>query len=286
MKIHHHILSGLYYPAKIYNASSRDKGHISKGRLRVLLYHDISPQNEERFAKHIKFIQKSWKFVTPEQFVLMMKGLIEICDDCVLLTFDDGFASNRGIAERILEPLGIRALFFVVTNFVLLGKEDNWRSFVAKNIHPGMKPEEVPVHWRSMSISDLSSLLNSGHSIGSHTTNHFRLSSLDDQSLVSEISEGADKLERLLGVSIDHFSFSFGNFSSFSAQALAVAKSRFKYIYSGMRGNNSANTPAWAIRRDSIQVTDTRALVGSYLEGTADLFYVQELKAFELWDRP
>lgn len=38
----------------------------------------------------------------------------------LLLSFDDGFASNRDVAEKILNPLDIKALFFVVSDFVNL----------------------------------------------------------------------------------------------------------------------------------------------------------------------
>ncbi len=49
-----------------------------------------------------------------------------------ILTFDDGFATNRRIADEILNPMGIQALFFVASAFVDLGERDDYRAFIAQ----------------------------------------------------------------------------------------------------------------------------------------------------------
>ena len=94
----------------------------------------------------------------------------------------------------------------------------------------------------------------------------------------------ADHLEKRLGVSIDHFAYTYGNLASFSIEALSVAKKRFRYIYSGLRGNNVAGTtPPFAIRRDAISPSDPNSKVGALLEGGADFLYKKSLHELEDW---
>ena len=48
----------------------------------------------------------------------MISGSEPIQGNNLLITFDDGLISNRIVAEKVLNPLGINAIFFVVTDFI------------------------------------------------------------------------------------------------------------------------------------------------------------------------
>jgi peptidoglycan/xylan/chitin deacetylase (PgdA/CDA1 family) len=285
MSLHHQILAASYYPIKLTKTIGRLLGLSSANKLRVLLYHDIAPRDQANFAAQLRWLKRTWNFVTVDQYVAMVSGQAPIRGRNLLLTFDDGLASNRRIVEKVLNPLGIQALFFVISGFVNLSDKDNWRGFVAKNIHPGMKPEDVHDHWKNMTWSDLAYLLETGHSIGCHTANHARLSQVAAEDLEAEIIESANVLEQKLGIKVDHFAYTFGNLASFSPAALAIARSRFKYIYTGLRGDSSSSIPSWAIRRDSITAVDSLSLVGALLEGGADRFYRDKLAEYESWGR-
>ena len=69
----------------------------------------------------------------------MISGLEPIQDNNLLITFDDGLISNRIVAEKVLNPLGIKAIFFVVTDFIDIKNVDDARQFVADNIIPKAK---------------------------------------------------------------------------------------------------------------------------------------------------
>ena len=71
--------------------------------------------------------------------------------------------------------------------------------------------------------------------------------------------------------------------SSFSSVALKIARSRFPFIYTGLRGKNRKGVHPWAIRRDAVQASDSLSLVGAYLEGGADFLYSRALKTYESW---
>lgn len=284
MSLNHSLLAASYQPVRITNALLRQFGIKSQNRLRVLLYHDIAPDDYARFAAQLTWLARTWHFVAPQDFADMMQRERPIEGGKLLLTFDDGFASNRLVAEEVLNPMGIQALFFVVSDFVGIATQEDCRQFIARHICPGMNPAVMPGHWRNMSWPDLRSLVDKGHTIGAHTRTHARLSTLtDDRALEDEIINSADRLEQQLGIKVEHFAFTFGDLASFSPAALTVARRRFSFIYTGLRGENAGQVPAWAIRRDSMQAKDPLPLVGAFLEGGADHRYTRHVAAYERW---
>jgi peptidoglycan/xylan/chitin deacetylase (PgdA/CDA1 family) len=285
MSLKHQLLAAAYPPLKLGNALLR-LGCVHKGgRLRVLLYHDIDPVDEGRFSAQLRWLSQSWRFITPSEFSAMISGDLPVLEDCLLLTFDDGFSSNGQIADTVLNPMGIKALFFIVSEFADLSDNSDWLSFVAQNIYPDIPLEKIPSHWRNMRWNQLSYLLESGHSIGAHTASHARLSQVAPAELAAEIILSADVLEQKLGSKIEHFAYTFGDLASFCPAALAVARSRFKFIHTGLRGFNSSDVMPWAIRRDAITASDSFSLIGAFLEGGADRFYAPNLAIYESWGR-
>lgn len=286
MSLKHHFLSAAYYPLRITNDLLRQVGCRSTGRLRVLLYHAIAPCQEVCFEAQLRWLSRSWQFVGPNMFAAMVTGEVPVRQDTLLLTFDDGFASNRRIAENVLDPMGISAMFFVVSEFMSLSGKDDWRGFVSRHIYPSMKPEEIPSDWRNMTWDDLGYLLRNGHGIGCHTSHHARLSQIAVEDLQAEIVTSADVMERRLGVKVEHFAYPFGDLASFSCTALAAARARFKYIYTGLRGDNARGVPSWAIRRDAMAASDSLSLIGALVEGGADRpLYSGRLAEYESWGR-
>lgn len=290
--LHHRLLAAAYYPLRAAKLIGRPLGASSVNRLRVLLYHDIAPHDQERFAAQLRWLARSWNFVSPDQFAAMVSGEEAIRGSHLLLTFDDGFASNRAVAEAVLNPMGIRALFFVVSDFVGLVDCGEVRQFITRQCGQGHAADELPAHWRNMVWADLEALLEQGHSVGSHTRTHTRLSQiLAESDLAREIIASGDALAQRLGVSIEHFAYPFGNLASFSGQALAVARRRYRFVYSGLRGDNAGGVSPFALRRDNSVSQDVsldyevfpNTLLGAFLEGAADSHYRRSCAALDAW---
>ncbi|MDB4877489.1 MAG: polysaccharide deacetylase family protein [Gemmatimonadetes bacterium] len=236
-------------------------------------------------ATQLRALSRTWKFVSPDRFAAMISGAEHVRGRNLLLTFDDGFASQRGVADRVLAPMGISAIFFVISDFVALQTLHDAREFVARNIQPGARAESLPSHLSNMDWSDLEFLLDQGHCIGGHTKTHARLSGIEtSKTLEQEIAGSADTLEQRLGTHIAHFAYPFGDVASFGADAMAVARERFRFVYSGLRGENSRGgaTPA-SIRRDAVSPRDTNALVNAYVEGIADWRYRRSRVQLSEW---
>ena len=75
----------------------------------------------------------------------------------------------------------------------------------------------------------------------------------------------------------------FGDLESFSKDAFNIAQTRFKYIYTGMRGNNASTLDRFSIRRDTIGSNFSNRLIGSFLYGAADLLYKNNFKLYNKW---
>lgn len=284
MSIQHRLLAGTYYPIKLAKSIGSPLGLASPHSLRVLLYHDIAPHDQANFAAQLRWLARYWKFVSSEQFAAMILGEEPIRGRNLLLTFDDGFASNRVVAEEVLNPLGIRALFFAVSDFVDLEDRHEARHFISRNIQPGSRADELPAHLYNMGWSDLEALLEQGHCVGGHTRTHAQLSQINTEpDLEREIIASADTLAQRLGVPIEHFAYTFGDLASFSEKALSVARRRFRFIYSGLRGDNIGGASPFSLRRDAATAKDSMALLGAFLEGVADFHYTQSRDQLSSW---
>jgi len=283
MSFLHKLLAAAYQPIKCWNDAASSIGRKSSDQLRILLLHDVFPQHFDRLKDLLSWLKSRWQFITPEQFEQMKLGLMPIQGRNLLITFDDGFASNRQVVEQVLDPLSIKALFFIVSEFAGINDINLARAFVSDHICPNSKLGQLPEHINNMTWKDLEFLLKNGHTLGSHTRTHARLSDLAQyNALFSEIISSADVIENKLGIGIKHFAYTFGNIGSFSPEALKMARQRYQFVHTGMRGDN-CSSPLWAIRRDSASLETSFSLVGSFLEGGADILYQRHLLTYESW---
>jgi len=267
---------------------------VSPNRLRVLIYHDIPSEEEGAFRKQMHSLKKHWNIITPSEFEQMITGGSQVNGDNLLITFDDGFSSNRIVAENVLNPLGIKAIFFVISDFVKIKDRAESHKFIADHIIPGSKVLDIPKSWGNMQLKDLSALIKQGHTIGWHTKLHNRLSECSSKNeLEDELILSSENLSHQLGIEINHFAYTFGDLESFSEAAHLVAKRKFRFIYSGLRGNNIQNISPLAIRRDAAayqlpnneyRVFNNR-LLDSFLGGFADFRYKLSKKILDSWCR-
>jgi peptidoglycan/xylan/chitin deacetylase (PgdA/CDA1 family) len=254
-------------------------------RLRVLLYHDVSPDLADAFHSQINELGERWNFISLERFEAMVLGEEAIKGSNLLLTFDDGFASNRIVAEQVLNPKKIPAVFFVVLDFINLTQPQAVRDFVEKNLFRDIAGFEARPGMKNLDWTDLEALLEQGHKIAAHTKSHLRLSDVtSDQILQDEIVTSADLLAKRLGTRIDHFAFPFGNLASMNREAMKVARRRFRFIFSCLRGDNATMPPPYSLRRESIGAEFSQPLVEALIDGFADFHYAASRAKLDSFD--
>lgn len=247
----------------------------NSGYVKILMYHHIPESKQELFKRQIQFLASHNKFLTPIQFQEFLQEKYRISGTNLLLTFDDGFKSNRIVAEEILHPLDIKGIFFVPTGFIGLQDTQKRNEFIVQQIYGGhASSSRISFDMEALTWEDLKYLLAQGHVVGSHGRNHRRLSSIHSQEdLHDEIIESGNILEEKLGIPITCFAYPFGDIDSISKQAFHVIKARYQYCFSGVRGANYHPTLNYAILRDAISIDDPPQYVRFIIENGLDIIY-------------
>jgi peptidoglycan/xylan/chitin deacetylase (PgdA/CDA1 family) len=254
-------------------------------QLRIVAYHDIPPEKEGAFFDQLKFLQEGWNIISPDIFEKMVTGKTPIKGRNLLFTFDDGFYSNYVIAEKYLNPMGVKAIFFVISDFVKIQDFSKARKFIAKNIMLSTDLDDIPKHCRNMQWQDLDTLLQQGHTIGCHTKSHARLSNItSSKELKYEILSCSSEILDNLDVKVRHFAYPFGDSSSFSKEACKIANNHFSFVYSGVRGENRENSKATIVFRDAAgSPIFSNKLLSVFLDGFIDFRYKKSRNKLEKW---
>jgi len=244
---------------------------VKKESFRILLYHDVSNEIESRFVNQIQSCTKSWKFIDPKLIGKFVGTSGLATGQNIMLTFDDGFASDFRIAQEILNPRGIKAVFFVIPQFLDLKDEIEQKDFISRQLYPGVSNRRVPQKLRSMNWEQVALLHKQGHTIGSHTYSHKKLSEISDlEELSFEIIQSGKVIGDFIGEPVKHFAFTFGNLSSISHRALEIARANYEFIYSGLHGSNSSLVGQSILRRETIHPWDPKSFELAILSGAAD----------------
>lgn len=258
-------------------------GILPAFQLRVIIYHDITLEQEIKFREQLIRLTRYWKILTPTEFEEIMIGKSLLTKNSLLITFDDGFYSARRIAESCLNPLKIKAIFFVIKNFIYLQENRAIQEFIKNNLLLSQDLKISSNGVKNMTENDIIFLLKTGHTVGAHTASHARLSNLIEPNLTDEIIKSADDLESSLQCRLTHFAYTFGDIDSFSGQALGIASSRFSFIHSGLSGNNAKHRFEKLILRDAISPTDPFYLVSTILFGGADWYFERSKRKMYSW---
>tara|TARA_X000000368_G_scaffold417141_1_gene412721 strand:+ start:120 stop:935 length:816 start_codon:yes stop_codon:yes gene_type:complete len=202
----------------------------------VITFHNIMPDDFEWFENTINFIQQKFEIMAPKDIFSKKKK----SQKRVLITFDDGFKSNKKLEELILKPKKIKAIFFITTDFISLDESKAY-DFVANNFYPKSTnafflDETKKNHFLPMNWLDLTNLIKNGHTIGCHTKTHPILSNLTIEKQKKEILESKILLEKKLNINIEHFAFPFGSPESINTQTLAIMLKEFNYNFCNVRG--------------------------------------------------
>ncbi len=180
----------------------------------VLLYHRVARLAEDpcELAVAPENFRAQMKFLADHYPVLRFEddwGVIE--ELSFVVTFDDGYADNLEQALPILEECRVPATFFVSSGFFGEKRFFPWDREVVEN--------------RILTEDELKTLAASELvTIGGHTVNHPRLSTLEPELQRNEIIGGCRDLERMLGRRIEVFAYPFGNRADFDEDSCRICR--------------------------------------------------------------
>jgi peptidoglycan/xylan/chitin deacetylase (PgdA/CDA1 family) len=86
--------------------------------VRVLIFHGVETTELGQFNRLIERLSKDWNFISPDEFFAFADGELDIKFPSLLVTFDDGFKSSAIAAKEVLDKKGIKAMFFLISDFV------------------------------------------------------------------------------------------------------------------------------------------------------------------------
>jgi len=165
---------------------------FNKGIRAIILYHSVN--DKILFLKQMLYLKKNFRIILLKNLEKeITKGRTK--ENILSLTFDDVEESIYKNALPILEDLGLKATFFISTNW--LGKNIN-TPFRGRKI---INPQEV----REISLL--------GHEIGAHSMNHLKLTEIPLSEARKEIFQSKSYLENLIGSSVVSFAYPQGAFN-------------------------------------------------------------------------
>ena len=250
---------------------------FKNSQIRILIYHHIEKHHYHKFNKQVRLLKKNWNFVTPKEFEEHLSGIKKLKGKNILFTFDDGFKSNLIVEKKILNKFGIKAIFFVPSDFISITSPIKAKKFMKNNILDKNIPSDFK-YLRNMQFRDLQYLIKKGHTIGAHSKTHANLNKIKEKKkLNDEIVNSAKILEKKLNLKINHFAFTYGDYESIGKESLKIAFKKFDYIYSSLRGNNFNNKKKNIIKRDAIYINYTDKLTSFFLSGIVDIRYYFQL---------
>ncbi|MBC7952366.1 MAG: polysaccharide deacetylase family protein [Rhodospirillaceae bacterium] len=241
------------------------------GSFRILLFHDVPKAERPAFAQLVQSLADAGRLITPAQAEARLNSAApkgQGRPPC-LISFDDGFASNLEVAETILAPLGAKALFFVCPGLTDLSGQAQADS-IAANVFDGKRgANDLTI----LGWDGVERLMALGHSIGSHTLSHKRLTALSPDQCAEQIEGAAQAFQARLGAVPEWFAYTFGDVGSINPPSLAAIAARHRFCRSGVRGLNVPGMSPLALRADHVDLAAPPAWRQVAVEGGLDPLY-------------
>lgn len=185
-------------PILMYHGLHRNDA--SRGR-----FDDVYSVHPDMFAR-----QLDWLLQAKRRSVLLDDAMAPGDDERVVITFDDGDVSNVEVALPLLEERGLRAEFFITTDFI------------------GQVGMVAP--------DDIRRMASAGMGIGSHGRTHAFLQDLDTAALVAELDDSRCRLQAICGRAIDALALPGGRGGE--RELLAAQRLGYRHLLGSVPGPN------------------------------------------------
>ena len=217
----------------------------------VLCMHSTPCDHQHKFELILDFLLKHFTILDPNQIDEYYQGNLKN-GPYLLFTFDDGLKNNL-YAAQLLEKRGLRAMFFIVPEFI---RSNDQKTFYIKNIRPITDPsfDKEPEDFVAMSFDDLRTLQSSGHIIGSHTSCHTLNRDMNKIQIENEIIQSKDAI--MSELKIEPTSFCSINNTTVSVNSIAkkMIAENYRFHFTTFPGLNSTSKESQIIFRRNIEV--------------------------------
>ncbi|WP_203296294.1 polysaccharide deacetylase family protein [Luteirhabdus pelagi] len=182
------------------------------------------PNDVKTFETFLKYLSKFGTLISMETALSYLEeGSMPTDEVLITLTFDDGFEECHSIIAPLLEQYNAKGTFFINSNYI-----EATPSY-QKEFHDRLKIHtKSPMEWQQ--VIDLH---KRGHTIGSHTRDHYNMAALTDDELEVQVRENKKTLEEKLTYTCNCFAWPYGQDQDFPKQALEITEKYHPYIFSG-----------------------------------------------------
>lgn len=210
--------------------------------LLILCYHAVSERWPTEFAVSPAQLRSQVRFLTRRGYrpATLSAALARPRGKTLVITFDDAYASVLEQAFPVLSALGAPATVFVPTGYVAGEEALEWASMEE------WAATDFADELRCMSWSDLRSLADAGWEIGSHTSTHPDLTTLDDAALDRELTSSRALCEEEIGEPCKTLAYPF---SAHDRRVMARAR-EVGYEAAVILDNHLAIPPGSLVRPD------------------------------------
>lgn len=244
-------------------------GTFSKPKvgMHIINMHFITPdiisqlKHQKLFEEFLSFLNKKCDiidFKDSHKYIINSKNITK---PTVSLSFDDGYEECASIIAPILKKANIKAGFFINSNFI----ESNitYQESFFNRIKINTK---LPMNWHQVE-----SLNNEGHTIGSHTLDHYNLADLNKEEAIRQCLIDKKNISSKLGINIDHFAWPYGEKKHITDVLVDELSKNFKFIYSGTNYKNYFSFNNKVINRRHIEPNWSKKHIKYFLSTTKNV---------------
>lgn len=189
---------------------------------------------EKTLREHLELISKSgYNVISLDEWY---SGKLD--EDNVLLTFDDGHASDYSTVFPLLEEFGFKGTFFI--SLANITEDTRWAQY------------------REMLVA--------GHAIEAHGVSHKYLDELSNSCELEELMISRKTIEDKLGEKVRAFSYPGGKYSRRTLKNMAMAGYRFGFTTN--YGWNGLMQDTFLMNRYTVKFGTTRKALGKHLKGS------------------
>lgn len=234
---------------------------IQKNKVTIITYHDL----KYRYGKgHIEALKKRYNFISLQDYlsILYSKDKTIKFKKGLVVTFDDGFASNYELLETFKKNK-LRPTIFICSDIINTKRHFWWTHVNNKSVLEEIKklPDEIRIgtlmdynyyhlneynNRQTLTISELSKM-KPHVDFQSHTRTHPILTTCTDNKSFDEINTSKKLLETQLGLHINALAYPNGSYSD--REKRYAVKSGYKCALSLKFGFNNYNEDPYEVKR-------------------------------------
>jgi peptidoglycan/xylan/chitin deacetylase (PgdA/CDA1 family) len=246
--------------------------------------HHVFDEDLAQFDHIVRFLGTERQYIDPSQFFRHYdKSSPEpIAARSLLWTFDDGLLSAYTAAQQVLNPMGVKAIFFIPTAILDFTTPEQMREFAHTRILFGARAVNTlrREEYITMSAEHLQELHQQGHTILPHTHSHVRACDITTSKDVAlELIRPRCILEDLLQSPADAVAIPVGTPATVSTYSYRQIASVYSACFTALGGANTPSTDPRFLRRDSIHPWYSAEHARNIVDGIFDPYFSLRMKA-------